>query len=86
MLGGDGESVKKGIWESAVDAAGGEIQHGHEEYVKMQPTDPKETLLHLAVRAGDKELVEWLDTHSAYHLPLVLFCGQLTDLVRCRSR
>ncbi|KAJ4487775.1 hypothetical protein J3R30DRAFT_3362939 [Lentinula aciculospora] len=62
---GNTEEVKKGIWENDVDAAGGEVKPGYEEFVKIMPKDPKETLLHIAARKGDLDLVEWLDKHSA---------------------
>lgn len=70
---GKAEKVKKGVWEDEVDAAGGEVRAGLENFAKTKPTDPKETLLHIAAYNGDIDLVEWLDTHSALHvhLPLV---------------
>ncbi|KAJ3835624.1 hypothetical protein F5878DRAFT_627415 [Lentinula raphanica] len=62
---GNAQGVKKGIWENDVDAAGGEVKPGHEEFVKATPKDPQETLLHIAVRKGDFDLVKWLDEHNA---------------------
>ncbi|KAH7889399.1 DnaJ-domain-containing protein [Phlebopus sp. FC_14] len=62
---GDATQVKKGVWEDGVDPAGGEVRVGCERYVKEQPQDPKETLLHIATQKGDVDLVEWLDAHSA---------------------
>ncbi|THH26471.1 hypothetical protein EUX98_g7720 [Antrodiella citrinella] len=62
---GEAAKVKKGVWEDAIDAAGGEIKRGGEEFVKNLPKDPQETLMHICVRKGDVELFEWLDTHSA---------------------
>ncbi|KAF7304978.1 hypothetical protein MKEN_01212500 [Mycena kentingensis (nom. inval.)] len=62
---GKGDQVKKGVWEDDVDAAGGEIRPGCQEFVKKMPNDPRETLLHIVARKGDKDLVEWLDAHSA---------------------
>ncbi|KAJ3995961.1 hypothetical protein F5050DRAFT_1808196 [Lentinula boryana] len=62
---GNAEEVKKGIWENDVDAAGGEIKAGLEEFLKIPPKDPKETLSHIAARKGDFELVKWLDEHNA---------------------
>ncbi|KAF8831174.1 hypothetical protein HHX47_DHR1000106 [Lentinula edodes] len=59
------EDVKKGIWENDVDAAGGEVKSGHEDFVHTVPKDPKETLLHIAVRKGNLELVDFLDKHGA---------------------
>lgn len=62
---GDVVKVKKAVWEENVDATGGESKPGCEAYVKRPPEDPKETLLHIATRRGDADLVEWLDAHSA---------------------
>ncbi|KAF9075149.1 hypothetical protein BDP27DRAFT_1286475 [Rhodocollybia butyracea] len=62
---GNAQEVKKGVWENNVDAAGGEVKHGHEEFVKNTPKDPQETLLHIAAQQGDADLVSWLDNHSA---------------------
>ena len=61
---GEASKVKKGVWEDAVDPAGGEIKMGCENYVAVHPDDPLETLLHIAARNGDADLVEWLDAHS----------------------
>jgi len=61
---GHSDKVKKGIWEAAVDAAGGEIKPGCATYVKVAPKDSNETLLHIATRHGDLDLVRWLDSHS----------------------
>lgn len=65
---GDFAKVKKGIWEDAVDAAGGEVKLGSAEFVKNHPRDAKETLLHIASTSGDFELVKWLDSHGMYNL------------------
>ncbi|KAJ7905725.1 hypothetical protein B0H14DRAFT_2661321 [Mycena olivaceomarginata] len=62
---GKQDKVKTGVWENDVDAAGGEVKAGCDAFVKTAPKDPQETLLHIAARNGDKELVEWLDAHSA---------------------
>ncbi|KAF8212016.1 hypothetical protein K438DRAFT_1957806 [Mycena galopus ATCC 62051] len=62
---GKQEKVKTGVWEDNVDAAGGEVKTGCAAFVKTAPQDPQETLLHIAARNGSKELVEWLDAHSA---------------------
>ncbi|KAL5529761.1 hypothetical protein ACEPAG_5746 [Sanghuangporus baumii] len=62
---GDAEAVKKGIWEDSVDAAGGEIRPGSEEFVPLHPQDISETLLHIAVANMNVELVEWLVNHNA---------------------
>lgn len=61
---GEAEKVKKGIWEGQVDAAGGEVRDGCEDFVQTKPHDPPETLMHIAAMQGDKELVEWLDSHG----------------------
>ncbi|KAJ7047013.1 DnaJ domain-containing protein [Mycena alexandri] len=62
---GKSAKVKSGVWEDGVDAAGGEVKAGCDAFVKVAPKDPQETLLHIAARNGDKELIEWLDSHSA---------------------
>ncbi|KIM62150.1 hypothetical protein SCLCIDRAFT_1215501 [Scleroderma citrinum Foug A] len=62
---GDAKLVKKSIWEDSVDLAGGEVKMGCEKFVKKQPQDPQETLLHIAAQKGDVDLVEWLNAHSA---------------------
>jgi hypothetical protein len=49
-----------------VDAAGGEVIIGCEEFVQVPPKDSKETLLHIASRRGDINLVQWLDDHGEY--------------------
>ncbi|KAJ7632817.1 hypothetical protein FB45DRAFT_913589 [Roridomyces roridus] len=61
---GQSDKVKKGVWEDGVDAAGGEVQAGCNAFVKT-PKDPQQTLLHIAAQNGDKDLIEWLDAHSA---------------------
>lgn len=61
---GDAAKVKKSIYEDNVDAAGGEIKKGCEEFVTSPPNDLKETLMHIAVKSNDPELVDWLDAHS----------------------
>ncbi|KAH8826978.1 DnaJ-domain-containing protein [Flagelloscypha sp. PMI_526] len=60
---GNAADVKKGIWENDVDASGGEIKI--QQFVQVEPNDPQETLLHIATRNGDVDLVKWLDSHSA---------------------
>ncbi|KAI0374846.1 hypothetical protein BV20DRAFT_935224 [Pilatotrama ljubarskyi] len=62
---GDAAAVRKGVWEENVDAAGGELRKGAEAFAKYPPADPKETLLHIAAKNGDLDLVQWLDSHSA---------------------
>ncbi|KAG8948241.1 hypothetical protein FRC04_009879 [Tulasnella sp. 424] len=59
--------VKKGVWEHNVDAAGPEVLPRASDLVKVRPADwnKLETLLHIAVSNGDKDLVEWLITHNA---------------------
>lgn len=68
------EKVKKGVWEDNVDAAGGEIRTGCEEFVPVSPKDPRETLIHIAAKSGNMDLVEWLDTHSEVY-PCPVFCS-----------
>ena len=63
---GNAARVKKGIWEDAVDAAGGEVKNGSADFVKDYPVDAKETLLHIASASGDFELVKWLDSHGTF--------------------
>ncbi|KAI6045709.1 DnaJ-domain-containing protein [Pisolithus marmoratus] len=62
---GDAQQVKKAIWEDSVDPAGGEVKPGCESFVKAQPQDPTETLLHIATQNEDVDLVKWLEAHSA---------------------
>lgn len=69
---GDANVVKKGIWEQDVDPSGGEIRPGCDNLVLQRPWDPRETLLHIAARHGDKDLLEWLGSHSS--LPPLLSC------------
>ena len=57
------KQVEKGVYEDNVDAAGGEVKKGCEEFVIPLPTDPKETLTHIAVKHGNTHLVKWLDLH-----------------------
>jgi hypothetical protein len=66
---GYAEKVMTGIWENGMDAAGGEIRPGCEDFVQSSPQDLKQTLLHIATKHGDGSLVEWLDTHSKVTLP-----------------
>jgi len=61
---GDAGVVKKGVWEQDVDPSGGEIKPGCDHLVRQKPADPNETLLHIAARHGDKDLLEWLGSHS----------------------
>ena len=61
---GDVEKVKKGVYVDEVDASGGEMKRGGEEFIKHVPEDSKETLLHIAAKRGDAGLVAWLDSHS----------------------
>jgi hypothetical protein len=63
---GDAARVKKGVWEDGVDATGGEIKPGCEAFLPQTPQDPRETLLHIAAKNGDSDLVQWLDAHSMY--------------------
>ncbi|KAI8998675.1 hypothetical protein BD414DRAFT_129948 [Trametes punicea] len=61
----DFATVKKGVYEENVDAAGGELRKGAEVFVKNPPADPKETLLQIAAKNGDLDLVQWLGSHGA---------------------
>lgn len=61
---GDPEKVKKGVWEDNVDAAGGEVRKGSEDFLQSLPEDKSETLMHIAAKNGDADLIEWLDTHG----------------------
>lgn len=71
---GDYAKVKKGIWEDQVDAAGGEIRDGGEKFVQKKPQDPLETLMHITVKGGNKDLLEWLDSHGKLNIE---YCFQL---------
>jgi hypothetical protein len=59
------EQVKKGIWEDCVDADGVEVLSGLEE-IMPKPKEPKETLLHLAAKAGVTDVFKWLVDHGEY--------------------
>lgn len=61
--GGRWEQVKKGIWEDGVDADGVEVLTGLEEMIPT-PKEPKETLLHLAAKAGVTDIFKWLVDHG----------------------
>ena len=63
---GDADAVKRGVWEEDVDPSGGEIKPGCDHLVRQKPTDFQETLLHIAARLGNKDLLEWLGSHSAF--------------------
>ena len=63
---GDAIKVKKGVWEDNVDAAGGEVKTGCDEFVQLPPMDSKQTLSHIAARNGDADLVQWLDGHGEH--------------------
>lgn len=69
---GDADAVKKGVWEQDVDPSGGEIKPGCDHLVRQKPKDTKETLLHIASRFGDKDLLEWLASHSTF--PSLVAC------------
>ena len=60
----DAAAVKKGVYEDNVDASGGELRQGSESLAKKTPVDLKETLLHIAAKHGDVDLVQWLDSHG----------------------
>jgi len=78
--------VKDGIDEFSVDASGGEVRTGCEEFVKILPDDPRETLLHIATKNGDADLVEYLDRHGKpfrFYSPLGLTAiDQVLSLTR----
>ena len=56
--------MKDGIYELSVDASGGEVRTGCEKFVKVLPKDLQETLLHIATKNGDADLVAYLDRHG----------------------
>ena len=60
----DTDAVKKGVWEDEVDASGGETRKGSELFMKSTPADSRETLMHIAAKHGNLDLVEWLDSHG----------------------
>lgn len=68
---GNASKVKEGVWEHSVDASGGEIKPGCDNLVKKKPQDQKETLLHIAAKKGDLELVEWLTSHGMFLINLL---------------
>lgn len=61
---GNNDVVKKGVWEEGVDPTGGEVNTGCEAFVTKMPDDPKETLLHIAAKQGNLDMVDWLQSHS----------------------
>ena len=65
---GEADKVKKGIWENSVDAAGGEIKPNCAAFVRNKPEDLYETLLHIATKNNDINLIKWLDSHSKLYL------------------
>ena len=56
--------MKDGIYELSVDASGGEVRTGCEKFVEVLPKDLQETLLHIATKNGDADLVAYLDRHG----------------------
>ncbi|KAF9475856.1 DnaJ-domain-containing protein [Pholiota conissans] len=62
---GEADKVKKGIWENSVDAAGGEIKPNCAAFARNKPQDLYETLLHIATKNNDVDLINWLDLHNA---------------------
>lgn len=70
---GDVEAVKNGVWEQEIDPSGGEIRPGCDHLVRQKPADPHETLLHIAARHGNKDLLEWLGSHSLFPFSCCLF-------------
>lgn len=84
---GDASNVKKGVWEDNVDAAGGEIKKGCDSFITTAPADLNETLMHIAVKNGDADLIQWLDAHSTSNRSLQeMFWIDLHTLFRCRTR
>lgn len=77
---GDADAVKKGVWEHDVDPSGGEIKPGCDHLVCQKPLDPRETLLHIAARQGNTDLLEWLGSHSSF-----LFLLRIGWFCRCSS-
>lgn len=57
------EQVKRGIRDGSVDADGIEVLAGLEEIVP-KPKEAKETLLHLAAKAGVTDVFKWLVDHG----------------------
>ena len=64
--GGRWDQVKRGICEGNVDANGVEVLTGLEEIIP-KPREPKETLLHLAAKAGVIDIFKWLVKHGGCH-------------------
>lgn len=87
---GDAARVKKAVWEDGVDASGGEIKPGCEAFSHQTPQDPRETLLHIATKNGNTELVQWLDAHSMFFPSLVIshegFGAVIHRHLPCRRR
>lgn len=77
--------MRKAVWEDGVDAAGGEVKPGMEEFLQAPPNDSRQTLLHLAVVHGDVGLVEWLDRHSMSLFRQIVFSFEFCAF-RCRGR
>jgi len=72
------EQVKKGIWEDYIYADGGEVLTGLEEIVP-KPKDPKETLLHLAAKAGVMDVFKCLVGHGACPWHIQKNCHSFSD-------
>lgn len=53
------------------------MKKGAEEFVERKPRDEKETILHIAAKRGDLELVKWLVDHSEYFRASLLDKGLL---------
>lgn len=79
---GDADTVKKGVWEQDVDPSGGEIKSDCDHLVRQKPTDPQETLLHIAARLGNKDLLEWLGSHSVLSFPVAYLLRLLIYNIR----
>lgn len=81
---GNGAAVKDGVWEDSVDPAGGEVKYA--QFVQTPPKDPQETLLHIAAKHGDADLVQWLDAHSMSNPHDALAVVSLIVISRRRPR
>lgn len=80
---GDSARVRKGVYEDNVDASSGEVRKGGDKFVEALPNDTRETLLHIAAKQGDADLLEWLESHggSSCQPPIIGSC----DHDRCRA-
>lgn len=81
---GNSDEVKEGVYDKGVDAAGGEVKRGCDDFVETLPKDPQETLLHIAASQGDVDLVDWLIRHSKCTFSTKRVIYQYVP--RCRGR